>query len=118
MDDLLEDPGILVGILAVETCDQGVSLLQQRDVQGADRQSDAAYLLASQLLTAQLNLAVGSEDCPASNQAVDDAQLLLLNLEFNGTESYLSPPVAGPEVDQAQALIDQLSLYNIGELCR
>lgn len=118
MDDLLADPGILVGAIAVESCPQGVNLLQGRDAQGVVRQSDPAYTLAAQLLAAQLNLATGSEYCPAVDQAVQAGQLLLISLDFNGSGSYLGPPAANPDVETAIALIDQLSKYNSGVLCR
>lgn len=117
LDDLLADPGILVGDLQVETCQQGVNLLQGQDLQGNDRQNDPAYTLAAELMTAQLNLAVGSEDCTAANQAVQATQLLLLSLSFNGTQGYLGPPVANQDRETALFLADQLAMYNSGELC-
>jgi hypothetical protein len=49
LDDLLDDPGILLG-----------ALLRARDADGVERTGDVAYDLA-----AQLNLAVGAEFCPA-----------------------------------------------------
>jgi len=118
MDDLLANPGIMVGELAVETCDQGVNLLQARDMGRVEKKNDAAYALAAQLLTAQLNQAAGSEYCPASDQAISQAQLLLLELDFDGTGVYLGPPQANPDVDKAQALAEQLASYNSGQLCR
>jgi len=118
MDDLLVDPGILVGVIVVETCEQGVNLLQARDIQGAEMKNDAAYALAAQQLTAQLNMAVGSETCPASDQAVSEAQLLLLELNFDGRGAYLGPPLASSNVDKAQTLAEQLASYNSGNLCR
>jgi hypothetical protein len=117
MDDLLADPGVLIGTLQIETCQQGLSLLQSRNLQNNDMKSDAAYNLAAQLLAAQLNLASGSEYCPASDQAVSEAQLLLLELNFDGTGSYLGPPLASSKMDNARELIEQLASYNSGTLC-
>ena len=117
MDDLLADPGILVGALQLETCEQGVSLLQGRNVQGIEMKYDAAYILAAQLLAAQLNLATGSEYCPASDQAVSQAQLLLLKVNFDGTTGYLGPPLAGANIENARKLTEQLVNYNNGTLC-
>lgn len=117
MDDLLTDPGVLIGTLQIETCQQGVNLLQARNLQDIDMKNDAAYILAAQLLAAQLNLATGSEYCLASAQAVSQAQLLLLELNFNGTNSYLGPPVASSKIEDAQKLTEQLVRYNTGHLC-
>jgi hypothetical protein len=118
MDDLLAEAGVLVGTLQIETCKQGVSLLQGRNLQGAEMKNDAAYTLAAQLLAAQLNLATGSEYCPASDQAVSQAQLLLLGLNFDGMGGYLGPPLAGSNIDKAKMLTEQLADYNSGVLCR
>lgn len=60
------------------------------------------FTLAAQLLAAQLNLATGSEYCPASDQAVSQAQLLLLKLNFDGTSGYLDPPLANENVTNAK----------------
>jgi hypothetical protein len=117
MDDLLKDPGILMGKMQVETCQQGLNLLQSRNLQGIEMNNDAAYALAAQLLAAQLNLAAGSEYCPASDQAVSQAQLLLLELNFDGTGGYLGPPKAGKNIEAANKLTEQLASYNSGVLC-
>lgn len=117
MDDLLADPGILVGTLSVETCEQGVKLLQGMNLQGFEMKNDAAYNLATQLFATQLNLAVGSEYCSASDQAVAEAQLLLLELNFDGMGSYLGPPRADNNVETANFLTEQLINYNNGTLC-
>lgn len=117
MDDLLADPGILIGTLEVITCQQGINLLYGLDLHGVNRGNDAAYVLAVQLLAAQLNLSVGSEYCPASDQAMSEAQLLLLELDFDGTGGYLGPPLASQEMDKAKSLTEQLESYNTGALC-
>lgn len=118
MDDLLTDPRMLVGELQVETCQQGVNLLQGRNLEALEMKTDVAYALAAQLLAAQLNLATGSEYCPASDEAVSQAQLLLLGLHFNGTGGYLGPPLASPERETARTLMEQLASYNSGTLCQ
>ena len=117
MDDLLTDRGMLIGTLQIETCQQGVSLLQAQNLQGTEMKNDAAYTLASQLLAAQLNLATGSEYCPASDKTVSQAQLLLLELNFDGTQSYLGPPQANANVENAKKLTEELVSYNNGTLC-
>ena len=117
MDDLLADPGVLIGVIAIESCVQGVNVLQQRDAQGVERQNDEAYVLAAQLLAAQLNLAAGSEYCPASDRVVSEAQLLLLELNFDATSSYLGPPRSNQDAGTAKRLVEQLASYNAGALC-
>lgn len=117
LDDLLSDPGILLGELQVETCAQGLALLQARDLQGEDHAGDPAYALAAQLLAAQLNLAAGSAYCPAAGQAVQAGQVLLLSLGFQGSGAVLSVPAGGEEVDTARLLAEQLARFNTGKLC-
>jgi hypothetical protein len=117
LDDLLADPGVLIGMLQVETCQQGADLLQGRDLAGADHGNDPAYTLAAQLLAAQLNLASGAKTCPGAEGAVKAAQLLLLSLGFDGTQGYLGPPVASQDRDTALILAAELAKYNGGALC-
>lgn len=117
MDDLLADPGILVGALPVETCQQGIHLLQAQNLSGIEMKNDSAYTLAAQLLAALLNMATGSEYCPASDQAVSQAQQLLVRAQFDGTGSYLGPPVLNQEVEAAGSLVEKLAQYNAGTLC-
>jgi len=117
MEDLLADPGIFVGTLQIETCEQGLSLLQSRNIQNADMEKDAAYILAAQLFAAQLNLATGAKYCPASDQTVSQAQLLLLELNFDGTGGYLGPPLANAKMEEAKNLTEKLTNYNSGSLC-
>ena len=118
MDDFLAQPGIAAGAIMVEDCQQGVSLLQGKDLQGVDRSNDPAYALAAQLVAAQLNQAAGAEDCPAAAEAISAAQLLLSELSFDGSRGYLGPPQASADVDTAKQLAEQLSNFNAGSLCR
>lgn len=103
--------------MPVEACQDGINLLQAQNLQGIETQSDAAYRLAAQLLAAQLNLAVGSEYCPASDRAVGEAQVLLVEVGFDGTGSYLGPPLLNEQVEDAGRLEQQLADYNAGTLC-
>jgi hypothetical protein len=118
LDDLLEDPGIWLGDLAVETCEQGVASLRGQDTSGMEKPDDAAYKLAAGLVVAQLNLAVGAEYCPAVDQAVRAGQLLLVSLSFDGAGDYLGPDQAPEDREVALFLVEQLGLYNAGQLCR
>lgn len=118
VDDLLQDPGILTGNLTLETCEQALRVLTAKDDQNDDQINDPVYRLAQQLTAAQLNLAAGSAYCPASDQAVQTAQFLLLGLEFTGSGSYLPPPKTSPHFEEIYKMIDQLGKYNSGTLCR
>ena len=118
LDDLLADPGILLGDLPVETCEQGIRLLQVQDLGGEDRSGDVAFELASRLLAAQLNLAAGAEYCPAVDQAVQAGQLLLLSLGFDGSGQPLGLDQASEDREIALFLVEQLGQYNAGSLCR
>lgn len=117
MDDLLAEPGILLGDRPVAICEEGVRLLQaSTGTNGEDEQVLPA--LARQLLVAQLNLAVGAEHCPAVDEAVQRAQLLLLAAGYEGPDSTLrddAPPEVG---EQARLRAKELAEYNAGTLCR
>jgi hypothetical protein len=118
LDDLLDDPGVLLGELTVESCPMGVNLLQEQNLSGEDKSGDPAYSLAGQLLAVQLNLAVGAEYCPAVDEAVRAGQLLLISQEFDGTGSYFSVVETSRERETADFLVEQLRDYNTGALCR
>jgi hypothetical protein len=118
LDDLLTDPGVLLGDLTIESCPMGVNLLQEQNLSGADKSGDPAYSLAGQLLAAQLNLAAGAEYCPAVDEAVRAAQLLLVSRDFDGTGNYFSMAEASRERETVDFLVQQLSDYNAGALCR
>lgn len=117
LDDLLADPGMLVGHYAVETCEEGVNILDALDAAGEVRAGDAAYQLATQLLAAQLNLAVGAEFCLTVQDAVQAGQLLLMSVEFDGAGNYLGPGDACDDRQLALFLAGQLAAYNAGALC-
>lgn len=117
LDDLLADPGILLGNLAVETCEQGLRLLQVQDLEGGDRSGEVVFELAAQLFVAQLNLAAGAEYCPAIDEVIRAGRLLLLSLGFDGTGEYLDPGGDSDDRDLAQLLAQQLAEYNVGSLC-
>lgn len=118
LDDLLVDPGVMVGNVEVLSCPQGLQLLQLQDVQGASHPDDPAYQLAAALLTAQLNLAAGAEYCPAVDDTVHLSQLLLLDIDFSAQGDYPAAIQAKNAAQAAAHLLEQLSSYNLGTLCR
>lgn len=116
LDDILNDPGITWGDFTILTCEEGVSILDQRDIiTGKKMASDAAYTLAMHLLAAQLNFAAGAESCQAALDAAVAAEELLVDIGFDGTGKYLRPKDA--EYQTALELAYTLDQYNNGYVC-
>jgi len=114
MDDLLTDPGVSLGDLPVETCEQGLNLLQGLTYDGEET-DDPLYDLAAQLLAAELNLNLGAETCPIAEEAAVGGHMVLASVNFNGTGTYFNTVEISEAVPR---LIELLQGYNIGELCR
>ena len=109
LDDILTSPGVIWCDFAIETCEDGVRILDQRDSSGGKKNGvkhsrDAAYTLAMHLLAAQLNFAAGG--CTDTGLVFDSdgdgelnsvaevamaAEDLLCFLGFDGTTEYLRP---------------------------
>ena len=70
------------------------------------------------MLGGQLNLATGAEHCPAVDDAVQSAQLLLLGAGFSGSGEALGPAAPADDRELAQFLTEQLAAYNVGSLCQ
>jgi len=118
LDETLADAGgFHLGDLFVNQCEEAVSILDKRDLDGEKRASDAAYGLAAQLLGALLNVEAGAESCTAANDAIGDALDLLEDINFEGTGSFLSPQSGGNLRAQALSLASKLDAYNNGDLC-
>jgi hypothetical protein len=114
LDDLIPT---MVGDLYIETCEDGVLILDHRDLSGKKRASDAAYNLARNLLAAKLNLAAGAETCQEVVDAVAAGDALLSSIGFDGTGKYLRPK-DGQLYQDANDLAYTLDVYNNGELCQ
>ncbi|HVL98614.1 MAG TPA: hypothetical protein VM324_04910 [Egibacteraceae bacterium] len=118
VEDLLPQT---IGKYTVDTCIKAVRLLNKQDSSGRNKANDAAYELGAQMLAARFNLAAGAETCNGDAQKlVDDAQALLLSINFTGTGDYLGSKVKGQLATvraQALALAQQLDDYNNGDLC-
>jgi hypothetical protein len=116
LDDVLNDPGISWGGFTIGICEDGVSILDQRDLRTDKKKaSDAAFTLAMHLLAAQLNFAAGAETCQTALDVALEAENLLVNLGFDGTGNYLRPNE--PEYGRAIDLASELDEYNNGYLC-
>ena len=118
LDDLIQEPGILLGDLPVESCPQSLAILNQTDLQGEDKSNDALYQLASQVLVAELNLAVGAETCPAVREALLAGHSFLASYQFDGQGDYLGLGNPLKERDTVIFTVQQLGEYNAGSLCK
>jgi hypothetical protein len=113
VDDVLADPGIQLGDHRLVTCEESVALLDGRTVAGDDT-GDPIYLLAAQLLAAELNLSAGAETCPAAEEAAVAAHIVLAAAGFDG----VSPSALDQETDGAlPRILELLTAYNLGILC-
>jgi hypothetical protein len=116
MDDLLVDPGIQLGDYKVVTCEEGLSLLQGTTTKG-EAMDDPIYGLASLLLAAELNLNVSAETCPIAEEAVIAGHLVLSEARFNGEGEY-AESMSDEIANAIPRLVELLTGYNLGELCR
>ena len=110
LDDLLDDPGIGLGDAVVVSCDEAVGLLEEAGAGG-----DLGDALAGNLLAAQLNLYVGAESCPAIEESVIAAHVILASVGYEPAapdRADVVPDGLGAEVTEL------LAAYNSGELCR
>jgi len=104
----------------VITCQQAVNLLSKSALNGDKRPGDPIYNMVAQLLGAKLNVAAGAGTCPALDQALIDAQLLLDAINFDGTASYSGKnktvTLTAAQLSQATTLAGILGSYNEGTL--
>jgi hypothetical protein len=112
VEDLLPQT---VGNFTATTCLQAVRVLSKQDQAGANHASDAAYELASQMMAARFNLAAGAETCTAVQNAVTNAQALLVSIAYNGSGTYLTK--ASATRTNALNLATTLANYNMGTVC-
>ena len=122
---LVEDVLVLdIGNLTINDCETAVSILDRRDVSsGKKRASDAAYMLAGNLLAAKLNYGAGACTHPNVTATMVEADALLSSIDigFVGTGKYLEPPKGknGNSNNRALALslAETLDDYNNGVFC-
>jgi len=111
LDDILSEPGITWGDFNISTCEEGVSILDQRDLNnGKKMASDAAYTLAMHLLAYQLNQGAGAKYCQEVADWALKAEIFLIDLGFNGTGRYLSSKTPG--YSYALMMAEILDTYN------
>jgi hypothetical protein len=108
--------GVLIGDLFVDTCAEAQALLKKSDVESGDnRASDAAYGLAAQLMAAMLNVQNDATMCSDATEAIEDAQELLADIDFDGTGGFLK--TNSSDRTEALELASTLDEYNNGILC-
>lgn len=107
---------ITIGLIIVDTCEEGVELLKGCVVSvnnavcdGKIPRSDVIRKLARALMAAKLNINSGACDPSPVGSKIDEAQALLAALNFNGA-SYSTP--TAPQLTEAKALADYLDAYN------
>jgi hypothetical protein len=105
VDDFLQTPGMGIGNHSIPSCDEAISILSSRE--------NAFEELAALLFAADLNRNAGSEHCEAADQSMRAAHLALAGLGYQGPMTINTEP--GAAIFQ---LIDLLSAYNAGSLCR
>lgn len=114
VDNILADPGVALGEHVLTSCEESVAILQGRTGAG-EESDDPVYDLAAGLLGAELNLGVGAETCPAAEEAVIGAHIVLAAVSFDGISASPLDTEAGGALPDLIAL---LAAYNSGELCR
>lgn len=105
VDDVLEVRGLGLGEHPILSCGEAVEILATT--------TTAFDRLGSELLAAEINLNVGAETCEAVDQSAWAAQIALAGVEYGGSGSVEIEP--GTATFQ---LIELLTAYNLGDLCR
>lgn len=116
LDDLLADPGIVLGDYRVEDCASALELLNGRMLDGTQTQ-DPLYPLAAALLTAELNRSAGAETCQAVEATAAASHVILAGTGFNGMGEYSQKLIPG-DVENIPVLTEGLAQYNLGQLCK
>jgi hypothetical protein len=124
LDDLLPQT---IGSFTIETCEDGVSILDSRTLSGDNMSNDAAYTLAKALLAARLNQNAGAcvplfeepyvydpkkgdmVTLGTFEEVLTAADGVLEGVEFDGTGDYLGPK----NKDQRELAAYALWLYEI-----
>jgi hypothetical protein len=95
---------------------KAVNVLNKATIDGKTKKaSDPLFNMAAQLLAAKLNVTGGAGTCPASVNAINAAQALLVKYHWNGLT--YSPTLTATDAAMANQLNNTLDLYNNGNLC-
>jgi hypothetical protein len=102
---------------ASTACQYAVNILSKSAITGTKMPSDPLFNMASQLLAADLNLAAGAGQCPASATAINSAHALLAKYGFDGKSSSSQLKVTSADATTANNLATTLASYNSDKLC-
>jgi hypothetical protein len=106
---------ILIGDLAVNTCQIAVAILNKSDIKtGKKMASDPGFNLAAQLLAARLNIVAGAGSCTDANTAIANGQALLDLVNFTGTGK---TTMTAQQAADANTIAGILDAYNNNQLC-
>jgi hypothetical protein len=111
-------PGIHIGLVDLSattvpagSCSNAVNLLNKSTLTGQKEASDPLFNMAAQLLAADLNIVAGAASCTKVNNAITQAQALLVKYNFNGSYPY-SPKISKADTTTANNLATLLDNYN------
>ena len=106
-----------IGNITSLTCAQAVNLLSKNKINGQKASGDPIYNMVAQLLGAKLNIAASAGSCQALNDALPQAQTLLVAINFLGTGNYATKNALTPaQVTLANTLAGIFGKYNEGTL--
>ena len=101
---------------STQDCVKAVNVLNKTTIDGKTKKaSDPLFNLAAQLLAAKLNVTGGAGTCPASTNAINAAQALLVKYHWNGLT--YNGPLTPADATLANQLNTTLDQYNNGNLC-
>jgi hypothetical protein len=96
-------------------CIKAVRIVSKKRISdGKNMASDPAFGMAAQYLAARLNVVAGAATCPAVITAINNAQTLLLAINFNGNTH---DAMTAAQKHHANTLAGTLDSYNNNTLC-
>jgi hypothetical protein len=106
-----------IGTITTLTCAQAVNLLAKTTINGKKASGDPIYNMVAQLLGAKLNIAASAGSCQALNDALPQAQALLVDVAFDGLKTYNTKNALTPTQSAlANTLAGIFGSYNEGTL--
>ena len=103
--------GVNFGTLNINTCSEGVNILDKSTTGGVKKASHPAYNMAAQLLAAKLNIQAGADSRCVPGYILE-AEQLLVAINFSGTGSPSYSATQGARMNVLATLLDR---YNNGD---